>query len=113
MQEPPQQCRGHAGDTVNTASRMESTSFPMSIQLSEAASQDLGMPDSVYPMGERFMKGKGMMVTFLAKVGAHATCSMCPQMYTDRLHCKAYLADVACSIRFAVPSCACSTFPGS
>ena len=57
-----------AGDTVNTASRMESTSFPMCIQASAAVVEDASMPDSFVPLGDRAIKGKGIMPTFLYKV---------------------------------------------
>ncbi|KAK9826256.1 hypothetical protein WJX74_003071 [Apatococcus lobatus] len=55
------------GDTVNTASRMESTSFPMAVQLSAAAMKDAGAPDRFAALGERSIKGKGRMSTFLFK----------------------------------------------
>ena len=59
------------GDTVNVASRMESNSFPMCIHLSEVAYKNLGnhMSQAV-GMGKRAIKGKGEMVTYLAKVGS-------------------------------------------
>ena len=59
------------GDTVNVASRMESNSFPMCIHLSEVAYKNLGnhMSQAV-SMGKRAIKGKGEMVTYLAKVGS-------------------------------------------
>ncbi|KAK9850452.1 hypothetical protein WJX84_008964 [Apatococcus fuscideae] len=56
------------GDTINTASRMESTSFPMSAQLTEAAVQDAGTPDAFCSLGKRAIKGKGIMSTYLMKV---------------------------------------------
>ena len=59
------------GDTVNTASRMESTGFPMTIHLSDAAHRELLMcmdDSSFVPLGKRAIKGKGTMETFLAKV---------------------------------------------
>jgi class 3 adenylate cyclase len=58
------------GDTVNTASRMESTSFPMCIQLS-AATVDKWTSytvDDLVCLGERSIKGKGSMTTYLVKV---------------------------------------------
>ena len=59
------------GDTVNTASRMESSGFPMTIHLSDAAHRELLMcmdGSSFVPLGKRAIKGKGTMETFLAKV---------------------------------------------
>ena len=47
---------------------MESTSFPMSVQLSEAAVNDSGMPEDFCPLGRRTIKGKGIMSTYLLKV---------------------------------------------
>jgi class 3 adenylate cyclase/signal transduction histidine kinase len=62
------------GDTINTASRMESTGFPMAVQLSEATHAEAlvqGAPaDKFVPFGERAVKGKGMMRTFLVREGA-------------------------------------------
>lgn len=59
------------GDTVNVASRMESNSFPMCIHLSEVAYKNLGSHMSqAVSMGKRAIKGKGEMVTYLAKVGS-------------------------------------------
>lgn len=60
------------GDTVNTASRMESNGFPMTIHLSDAAHRELLMcmdGSSFAPLGKRAIKGKGTMETFLAKEG--------------------------------------------
>ncbi|KAM9299258.1 uncharacterized protein PAF06_016303 [Gastrophryne carolinensis] len=54
------------GDTVNTASRMESTSLPQKIHISSAAYQAL-LPDNAYeiePRGEIEVKGKGKMKTY-------------------------------------------------
>ncbi|XP_062586842.1 atrial natriuretic peptide receptor 1-like, partial [Saccostrea cucullata] len=54
------------GDTVNTASRMESTSFAGKIQISDSSKQLLdqfGMYD-VNCRGEIPIKGKGMMITY-------------------------------------------------
>jgi class 3 adenylate cyclase len=58
------------GDTVNTSSRMESTSLPGRIQLSERAAQIL---QEQYPLadlvlrGNIAVKGKGEMRTFFLK----------------------------------------------
>ena len=58
---------------VNTASRIESTSFPMCVQLSEATrrcARSSGMAaDRVAGYGDRELKGKGFMRTHLLKVG--------------------------------------------
>ena len=59
------------GDTVNTASRMESSGFPMTIHLSDASHRELLMcmdGSTFVPLGKRTIKGKGTMETFLAKV---------------------------------------------
>jgi len=61
------------GDTVNTASRMESTSFPMCIQISgttQASLQKEGanVETVAYPT-LRDIKGKGSMATYLVKYG--------------------------------------------
>ncbi|KAK9789210.1 hypothetical protein WJX73_000342 [Symbiochloris irregularis] len=57
------------GDTVNVASRMESTGFPMAIQVSQAAMEDANQPQRFVALGERQIKGKGMMPTYLYKAG--------------------------------------------
>ncbi len=54
------------GDTVNTASRMESTGLPGKIQLSEstfALIKDAGFKTEL--RGEIDVKGKGKMTTYL------------------------------------------------
>ncbi|NEP63351.1 MAG: adenylate/guanylate cyclase domain-containing protein, partial [Symploca sp. SIO2G7] len=56
------------GDTVNTASRMESHGVPNGIQISEATYQrlqDSGVHYDFYPRGPIVIKGKGPMVTYL------------------------------------------------
>ncbi|KAK9828691.1 hypothetical protein WJX72_001553 [[Myrmecia] bisecta] len=58
------------GDTVNTASRMESNGFPMCIHVSQAVVDDLQRPDAFAALGERQIKGKGKMYTYVAKVQA-------------------------------------------
>uniref|UniRef100_A0A061S2V4 Two-component system, OmpR family, response regulator ResD n=1 Tax=Tetraselmis sp. GSL018 TaxID=582737 RepID=A0A061S2V4_9CHLO len=65
------------GDTINVASRMESTSFPQCIHVSSAtrdryASRDTpaGSPVEFVDLGLRKIKGKGHMRTWLAKEGA-------------------------------------------
>ena len=62
------------GDTVNTASRMESTGFPMCVQLSNPTYdliQNLPIKDDVrfHSLGPRPVKGKGFMTTFLLEYG--------------------------------------------
>ena len=67
------------GDTVNTASRMESTSFPMCIQLSSSthallqASPDPGTFKKTHELGERLVKGKGVMRSWLLEWGGWET----------------------------------------
>lgn len=53
------------GDTVNTASRMESTGSPGRIQVTESTSQRLGDSFHFEAMGERDIKGKGRIPVFL------------------------------------------------
>ncbi|DBB18216.1 hypothetical protein WJX82_000391 [Trebouxia sp. C0006] len=57
------------GDTVNTASRMESNSFPMCIHVSQAVVDRCPARDQFISLGERQIKGKGIMVTSLYKGG--------------------------------------------
>lgn len=55
------------GDTVNTASRMESTGDAMTIQTSVDAKIHLNTINTQYitqPRGQIFVKGKGMMDTY-------------------------------------------------
>ncbi|KAI8930118.1 adenylate and guanylate cyclase catalytic domain-containing protein [Entophlyctis helioformis] len=54
------------GDTVNTASRMESTGTPMKIQVSESTYKMLSKAGGYHllPRGETEVKGKGKMTTF-------------------------------------------------
>ncbi|KAI8930119.1 adenylate and guanylate cyclase catalytic domain-containing protein [Entophlyctis helioformis] len=54
------------GDTVNTASRMESTGTPMKIQVSESTYKMLSKAGGYHllPRGETGVKGKGKMTTF-------------------------------------------------
>ena len=59
------------GDSVNTASRMESNGFPMTVHVSEAFVNDMHDPSMFVPCGPRVIKGKGDMVTYLAKVRLH------------------------------------------
>ena len=56
------------GDTVNTASRMESNSFPMCIHVSDAVVERSSNKDQFVCLGERSIKGKGIMITSLYKV---------------------------------------------
>ena len=58
------------GDTVNTAARMESTSEPMKIQISNDTKVLLETRNSSYttvPRGQIYIKGKGMMNTYWFK----------------------------------------------
>jgi class 3 adenylate cyclase len=55
------------GDTVNTASRMESHGVPGEIQISEAMKALLGGAFELESRGEIQVKGKGAMVTYLLK----------------------------------------------
>ena len=58
------------GDTVNMAARMESTSEPMKIQISNDTKVLLETRNSSYitvPRGQIYIKGKGMMNTFWFK----------------------------------------------
>jgi class 3 adenylate cyclase len=52
------------GDTVNTASRMESHALPGTIQVSEETYKLLGPKFALTPRGEIDVKGKGMMKTW-------------------------------------------------
>ncbi|KAH6580917.1 hypothetical protein BASA50_002113 [Batrachochytrium salamandrivorans] len=54
------------GDSVNTASRMESTSQPMKIQISESTYKALSLVGGYRftPRGEMDIKGKGKMTTY-------------------------------------------------
>ncbi len=58
------------GDSVNTASRMESHGFPGAIQVSEVTYQRCrGHPGLEFAnLGLRDIKGKGLMRTYLAQV---------------------------------------------
>ena len=53
------------GDTVNTASRMESHGVPGAVHCSEATARMLEGEFVVQPQGEVEIKGKGRMQTFL------------------------------------------------
>ena len=62
------------GDTVNTASRMESTSFPMCIQLSDSTRESLDSDGSYVEsvrLSDRVIKGKGVLSTHLVKYGEY------------------------------------------
>tara|TARA_B100000809_G_C14960986_1_gene467374 strand:+ start:89 stop:301 length:213 start_codon:yes stop_codon:yes gene_type:complete len=52
------------GDTVNVASRLESSSLPDRIQLSESTSRQLGDRSNPEACGRIEIKGKGRMNTF-------------------------------------------------
>jgi len=55
------------GDTVNTASRMESTGVPGRVQCSADTHAQLGQLQARFsPRGEVTVKGKGVMRTFLS-----------------------------------------------
>jgi len=62
------------GDTVNTASRMESLGVPGRIQVSEAVHRRLGDSYRFEPVGEIEVKGKGAMTTWhlLERLPDHA-----------------------------------------
>ncbi len=80
------------GDTVNTASRMESHGFPMAVHVSASTHEKLR--DSRWRFsscGLRRIKGKGAMHTYLAQVGGtradlgppgggHASCPGAPRV---------------------------------
>jgi guanylate cyclase len=53
------------GDTVNTASRMESHGLPGEIQVTDRVAAALGPGFAVRPRGTSDVKGKGPMATFL------------------------------------------------
>jgi len=53
------------GDTVNTASRMESHGIPGRIQVTERVARRLGGRYRAEPRGEIDIKGKGSMPVFL------------------------------------------------
>ena len=55
------------GDTVNVASRLESTGVPGEIQASAATVERLDGAFDVFPRGEVVLKGKGPMPTFLLR----------------------------------------------
>jgi guanylate cyclase len=55
------------GDTVNTASRMESHGVPGEVQLTERAAGRLEGVFRLEPRGPIEVKGKGLMQTFLLK----------------------------------------------
>ena len=59
------------GDTVNTASRMESHGYPMCVQLSSSTFACLkGCGRWAFSdCGPRLIKGKGVMNTYMAQVG--------------------------------------------
>mmetsp|Transcript_35367 Transcript_35367/g.88457 ORF Transcript_35367/g.88457 Transcript_35367/m.88457 type:complete len:1558 (-) Transcript_35367:178-4851(-) len=60
------------GDTVNTASRMESTSFPMAVHVSSTTAnllQNGGGSVETILLGPRCIKGKGIMRTHVLRMG--------------------------------------------
>ena len=50
------------------ASRMQSTGFPMAVQVSSAVVEAVDQGAAFHPLGERPVKGLGMVPTFLLKV---------------------------------------------
>ena len=58
------------GDTVNTASRMESHGLPGQIQVTERVAEALGSEFTVRPRGTILVKGKGPMATFLLEAAS-------------------------------------------
>ena len=60
------------GDTVNTASRMESSGRPGCCQLSGAAYAACALPPNLLPPHRVEIKGKGMMVTHILQTGMEA-----------------------------------------
>jgi len=64
------------GDTVNVASRLESTGVPGEIQASAATVDLLGGRFEVVPRGEVTLKGKGPMSTFLVRARREADASL-------------------------------------
>lgn len=60
------------GDVVNTASRMESTAEPGTVQLSQETFDVLGLDAAHFEQRERKVKGKGEMVTYSLCAGAEA-----------------------------------------
>jgi class 3 adenylate cyclase len=55
------------GDTVNVASRLESSGVPGEVQVSAATVELLGSAFDVVPRGTVTLKGKGPMTTFLVR----------------------------------------------
>lgn len=58
------------GDTVNTASRMESTGYPQAIHVSNAVFDLAPHKEMFARLPEIDVKGKGLMTTYLVKVWA-------------------------------------------
>ncbi|XP_067659354.1 uncharacterized protein [Haliotis asinina] len=72
------------GDTVNTASRMESTSLPLHIQITESTQKALLVQGGfeISLRGSLEIKGKGMMTTYWLK---SRTSMLSQNNYTDNL----------------------------
>jgi len=92
------------GDTVNTASRMESTSFPMCIQISDttlAALEDEGAyVETVEYPSVREIKGKGSMTTHLVKYGEYRAALECKLEERPKYSKREQLPDAAPLIRY-------------
>jgi guanylate cyclase len=67
------------GDTVNTASRMESHGIPGEIQVTERVAEALGKAFRTRPRGVVDVKGKGPMRTYLV-VGSATDSSHLPDL---------------------------------
>ena len=74
-----------AGDTVNVASRMESSVFQMAVQDSQSVVDEVDTPENFHALGERNIKGKGTMTTYLMKV---VNCIVVPGLSPFALLCK-------------------------
>ena len=73
------------GDTVNTASRMESHGLPGQIQVTERVAAALGPAFALRPRGTIDVKGKGPMATYLLDRGSSQASSQAPSHHRRRL----------------------------